>query len=159
MPSEYTMLVRSLLTIEGVIEDICPSLNLFELISGKLMGRAKENFDMQQELLAAGKDILATGKKVAKIPVLASDALNNLVKGRTKVNMELTGYEELLEKSKETIRYIVMAAFACILLIGSCILCLSDIEPKTSTGMPLVAVIGFIFSIALAIYIVKKMKK
>ena len=33
MPSEYTMLVRSLVTIEGVLESLCPELNLFDFLS------------------------------------------------------------------------------------------------------------------------------
>ena len=49
--------------------------------------------------------------------------------------------------------------FACILFLGSCILCTTDIHPQAANGMPLVAAAGMIFSIALAIYTVRKMTK
>ena len=98
LPGKFTMLVRSLITIQGVIEQLCPELNLFELLSNKLMDRMKKNFDLKQEIIDKGKDLLAAGAKTAKIPLLAADALNNLAKGRMKINMELTGYEEPLEK-------------------------------------------------------------
>ncbi|MBQ1632644.1 MAG: hypothetical protein II049_07475 [Clostridia bacterium] len=45
------------------------------------------------------------------------------------------------------------------LIFGSCLLCLVDLQPKTSNGMPLVASGGIIFSIALAIYSVGKLSK
>ena len=32
MPGRFTMLVRSFLTIEGVMEQLCPELNLFDII-------------------------------------------------------------------------------------------------------------------------------
>ena len=154
MPGKFTMLVRSLATIEGVIEQLCPELNLFEILSNKLMDRAKKNFDLEQQLISAGKDVLEVGKKAARIPALASDLLKSAARGRMKMNMELTGYEELLSKGGDTVKTIVLALFACVLFIGSCLLCLADISPKAPGGIPVVAAIGLIFSVSLAIYAV-----
>ena len=154
MPGKFTMLVRSLATIEGVIEQLCPELNLFEILSNKLMDRAKKNFDLEQQLVSAGKDVLEVGKKAAKIPALASDLLKSAARGRMKMNLELTGYEELLNKGGDTVKNIVLALFACVLFIGSCLLCLADISPKAPGGVPAVAAIGLIFSVSLAIYAV-----
>ena len=159
LPGKYTMLVRSIATFEGVLEQPCPDLNLFELVSGKLMERAKKNQDVSKELLSAGKDALEIGRKTVKLPALASDALNSMIKGRMKMNMELTGYEEILRKTETTIFNIVLAFFACVLFFGSCILTTADINPKTSGGVPLIAAVGIVFSIALAIFTVRKMLK
>ena len=159
LPGKYTMLVRSIATFEGVLEQLCPDLNLFELVSGKLMERAKKNQDVSKELLSAGKDALEIGRKTVKLPALASDALNSMIKGRMKMNMELTGYEEILRKTETTIFNIVLAFFACVLFFGSCILTTADINPKTSGGVPLIAAVGIVFSIALAIFTVRKMLK
>ena len=159
LPGRFTMLVRSLATIEGVIEQLCPALNLFEIISAKLMDRAKQSFDLEQELLAVGKDALEISKKAAKIPAQVSDVLKGVARGRTKINLELTGYEELINKGSDSIKNIVLALFACIVFIGSCVLCLADIRPKAPGGIPAVAAIGLIFSVALAIYTVQNLTK
>ena len=159
LPGKFTMLVRSLTTIEGVIEQFCPELNLFEILSNKLMDRAKKNFDLQQELTSIGKEALEISKKAAKIPAMASDVLKGLARGRTKINLELTGYEELVKKGTDTIKNIVLAIFACVLFFGSCLLCLADIEPKAPGGIPAVAAVGFVFSVALAIYTVRRFTK
>ena len=156
IPGEYTMLVRSIATIEGVMEELCPELNLFELITNKLLERAKRSFDLQQSLIGIGKDAMNLGKKASRIPSLASDALNGVIKGRTKVRFELTGYEELLGHLTETVKLVILALFSCVLFFGSCILCLTDMKPATVDGLPLMAVAGFIFSIALGIYTVRK---
>ena len=138
LPGKLTMLVRSIATIEGVLEEFCPQLNLFSLLTDRFMERAKKSFDLKAELTAGGKEALAMGKKAIKIPVLASDALNTFVKGRTKLTLEVTGYNDLLKKGAKTIKTLVLALFACVLFIGSCILCTADVEPKTANGMPLI---------------------
>jgi len=155
MPGRFTMLVRSLATIEGVVEEFCAELNLFEIISNKLMGRAKKSFDLEQELKAVGKDALEISKKAAKIPALASDVLKGVARGRTKINVELTGYEDLVSKHSGTVRNIVMAIFACVMFIGSCILCLADLTPKAPGGIPVVAAIGLVISIGLGIHTIR----
>ena len=136
LPGRFTMLIRSLATIEGVIEQFCPDMQLFQIISDKLMSRAKDNFDIQQELVSLGKDALEISKKASKIPALASDVLKGVARGRTKINLELTGYEELLNKSNETIQNIVLSVFACVVFFGSCIMCTADITPKAPGGIP-----------------------
>jgi ubiquinone biosynthesis protein len=159
MPGKFTMLVRSLTTIEGVIEQFCPELNLFELLSNKIMERAKKSFDLEQEIINTGKEMLEIGKKTAKIPVLASDLLKSAARGRMKMNMELTGYEELLVKGADMVRNIVLAFFACVLFIGSCFLCSADLTPKAPGGVPVLAAIGLVFSVSLAIFAVKNISQ
>ena len=73
--------------------------------------------------------------------------------------MEITGIDESLEKIGVYIKYVVLSFIACILFIGSCILATVDLEPKTNNGIPLIAMVGIIFSISLAIYSVRKLSK
>ena len=93
------------------------------------------------------------------MPEMAYDALNGMIKGRTKINLELTAYEDILNKLNETTKNIILAVFACVLFIGSCVLSSTDLKPQTPNGQPLIAAVGMIFSIALAIYTVKRMSK
>ncbi len=159
LPGQFTMLGRALLAIEGVIEQLCPELDLFKMLSKKMIERTKKSFDLKQTLLDTGKGIIGAGKKVGKIPGLLADSLNGLSKGKMKINMEITGYEEPLERIGVYIKYVVLSLIACILFIGSCILASVDLQPKTSNGMPLISVGGIVFSIALAIYSVSKLTK
>ena len=159
VPGEYTMLGRALIAIEGVIEQLCPELDLFKLLSDKMVERTKKNFDLKETVLNIGKDILGTGKKIGKIPSLAADALTGLAKGKMKMNIELTGIDEPLEKIGVYVKYVVLSLIACVLFIGSCILASVDLQPKTATGMPLIAVVGIVFAIALAIYSIGKLTK
>ena len=73
------------------------------------------------------------------------------------ISVPLLGFDEPLEKIGRYLKYIMLIVVACVLFIGSCLLCLVDLEPKTPTGMPLLAVCGIVFSIALAIYSIGKL--
>ena len=159
IPSEYTMLGRSLITIEGVIEELCPTLDLFTILTEKMKERTKQSFDLKQIITDVGKGTINLTKKTLQIPGLAADALAALSKGKMRMNVEFTGLDEPLAKIGEFVKYIVLSILACVLFIGSCILCSVDIEPKMDNGMPAIAVVGIVFSIALAIYSVRKMSR
>ncbi len=158
MPSRFTMLARSVTTMEGVIEQLCPELNIFDLLYKKMKEHMRKNFSLKREIAEMGRTVIDAGRKTAKIPVLASEALDNMVKGKMKMNMELTGYDEPLQRIEHLVRYTVLTIVACVLFIGSCILCTTAFKPTLSNGMPLIAVVGLVFSIALAVFAVKKLK-
>lgn len=159
LPGQFTMLGRSILAIEGVIEELCPELDLFKLLSDKMIERNKKDFDIKEIALNLGKELLGTGKKIGKIPGLIADSLGGLAKGKMKINFELTGYEEPLDRIGIYIKYVVLSLIACILFIGGCILASVDLQPKTENGMPLISIGCIVFSIALAIYSVSKLTK
>lgn len=158
VPKEYTMLIRSLVTIEGVLNDFCPELNIFEYLTKKMFQRAKENFSIREKLTSLLESLAITGMNTAKLPRLTFDVLRNLAKGRTKINFEITGYEEPLHRIGEMVKNVLLAVFSSVLFCGSCTLCTTDIQPQTN-GIPLIAIIGFVLSVALAIYTVIRLTK
>ena len=160
LPGTYTMLARSIIALEGVLEQLCPDINLIDILSNKLADRIKKSLDIKQTLLDAGKGLLGVGKKAIEIPGLAAEALSGLTKGRTKINMEITGFEEPLERIGKFVKNVILAIISCVMFIGGCILSSVDIKPKTpTTGLPLLAVIILVFSVALGIYSIKNMGK
>ena len=156
--SEYTMMIRSLVTMEGVLEKFCPELDLFGFLQEKLLARAKDSFDIKEKLTASLESVAATAIRTVKLPGLAADVLRNLVKGRLKISFELTGYEEPFHVLIDVIKNVVLAVFACVLFSGSCSLCTAAIPPLVD-GISLFALAGFAVSIALAVYSVKKLIK
>ena len=133
-------------------------MNIFNMLYAKMKERRWQNANIKRELYEKGKELFNAGKKTARIPILASEALDAMVKGKTKVGFELTGYEEPLNRISHFLRYTVLTLVASVLFIGSCILCTTSFKPLLPNGVPLLAVAGIIFSIALAIFSIKKLK-
>lgn len=159
LPGRYTMLVRSFLTIEGVMEQLCPELNLFDVISDKLMERMKKSFNLEQEVLSLGKGILDVSQKVSRIPQLLADTLSDIMKGRLKINLELTGYEDLIRELNGKIDDLILVIVACVLFSGGCKLAATQIRPLTPNGMPLIAVIILLTGLSMLVYALKRVFK
>ena len=159
MPGRFTMLVRSFLTIEGVMEQLCPELDMFDVISNKLMDRMKKSFSLEKEILNLGQGVLDTGKKVSRIPQLLADTLSDIMKGRLKVNMELTGYEELMKELGDKINDIVLVIIGCVLFSGGCRLASTQIKPVLPNGMPLIAAAILLTGGSLLIFALKRILK
>lgn len=157
MPGTFTVFARAIIAIEGVIEQLCPELNLFELLSKKLADRVKKQFDFKKTLTDAGKNLIDSAKKIKELPGLTAEALSAVAKGRMKMNMEITGIDEPLSRIGVFVKNVMLIIVACVLFIGGCILASVDIQPKTSTGMPLLSVVLMTFSIGLGIYAIKKL--
>ena len=154
----YTMMIRSLVTMEGVLEVLCPELDLFSFLQEKLLSRAKENIDVKGQLASSMETVAASALRSVKLPGLAVDVLRNLVKGRTRITVEAAGYEEPLRLVIDVIRNVVIAIFACVLYSGSCSLCSTTMAPMVD-DIPLFALIGFAVSISLGIYAVRNLIK
>ena len=156
MPGRFTMLVRSFLTIEGVMEQLCPELDLFEVISDKLMDRMKKSFSLEKEIMNLGQGVLDVGKKVSRIPQLIADTLSDIMKGRLKVNLELTGYEELISELGAKINDIILVIIGCVLFSGGCRLCSTQIRPILPNGMPLIAVLVLMIGSSMLLFALKR---
>ena len=87
MPGRFTMLARSLTTMEGVVEQLCPDLNIFDMLYDKLKTRARQKMDIPRELLEKGSELVKAGRKTARIPLLFSEVLEGMAKGKTRVSV------------------------------------------------------------------------
>ena len=58
-------MARSVITIEGVIEDICPELNLLALMSAKITEKMKKSFDLKKTAIDFGKGLTDIEPKAA----------------------------------------------------------------------------------------------
>jgi len=155
---EYTMLIRSIMTFEGVIESFYPEQALFDFLVNKMIQRARENFDINEQVTSAIQALAATGLRTVKMPGMIFDVLQNPVKGRVKINLELSGYDNMITGLNHILRLLISAIFSCVLFSGSCTLCTTDIQPQVN-GVPLAAMFGFIISISLAIYTIRELTK
>ena len=156
LPGQYTMLARSFLTIEGVMEQLCPELNLFQQISDKMMERAKKSFSLEKEIKSLGRGVLDVSKKVSRIPQMIADTLSDIMKGRLKINLELTGYEELLRELDKKINDLILVIVGCVLFSGGCRLAQTEIRPLTPGGMPLIAAVILMIGLSLIIFALKR---
>ncbi len=150
LPEGLSMLGRGLVTLEGVLSDADPQINFMEIVRQHLAGRKP---DLKKELNEAAAAILSAMRKGLEVPVQLADILKMTVKGQTKVNLEITGSEEPLSKIDAMVNKLIMAIICAGLLVGSSLICTTDMHGRLF-GIPALGAIGFLIAAALGFVIV-----
>ena len=150
MPEGVTMLTRGMLTIQGVLASLAPELNLVQIMANRMLGEAARDFDLLAELKDGGKTLAASGRKAVALPAQLSDLLGMTIKGQTKVNLELTGSDEPLVD--RMVNKLVLALLSAALLVGSSLICTTDMKPKL-LGIPMLGAFGFFIALILMGYL------
>lgn len=94
IPSELTILYRSMLTIEGTLALISSRVNLLKILTDYLKNESKKEFDLKKELLHDGRLIYASTKKTMEIPAQISDLLSLAKNGDIMVGVHSANQEE-----------------------------------------------------------------
>lgn len=111
MPHSLTMLVRGLTTIEGVIAEIAPDINVVQVASVRMSGNKLSDFDLKKELRMSGKEIWQALQKGIKIPSYISDLLRSYMQGQTSINLDLHATDDLTVMLNALVRRLVMGIF------------------------------------------------
>ena len=155
MPHGLTMLARGLTNMEGVLADIAPQINMIEIASRRISESMWKDLDWKKELKHAGKNLYRSMHKAVEVPGLAADALHGLMKGQTRVNLDLHASNDLALFLRRLVRNVVMGLWVMALLISSSIICTTNMSPKIC-GIPAIGAIGYLFAFAIVMYVLIK---
>ena len=153
IPSSVTMLARGILTLEGVIAKCCPNVSLVDIIKTHLAGEFTEQLDIKKELLHTGKALYGSLRSGIRLPAYLASALKTYSKGHTKLNLEIVGSEEPLEKLDGMVNKLVVCIIAASLLLGSSIICSTNMKPQV-LGLPVLGLVGFFIAFILCLILV-----
>lgn len=148
VPHGFSMFARSVLIMEGVMKRCCPQVNLAEVFAQGLQVSMKKNFSFLSELNRMKRDGYVLAKKSVQLPEQISDILKMTLSGQTKVNLDLTGSQEPLQKVDKMINKMIMAIISAALLLGSSTICTTEMTPKIME-IPLLGVVGYLAAIVL----------
>ncbi len=150
MPRGISMLARGVATIEGVIADLCPEISFLELMIHYHSGTVFSKIDWKKELLQSSHAAVDSGKKALEIPSLVSDMLKTTIKGRTKMNLEISGLRDLTKAANNLVNKLILGIIIAALILGSSLVSLSDAYPRV-LSVPLPAVFGFTLALLLSL--------
>lgn len=145
MPAGFSLLCRGIITIQGIVKDLDPNINLLNVLTEHIKMHLVSSFNLNDELKQASKSIYSSSKKMLNIPAQVSDFLKMTNKGYTKVNVEVAPEKNLVKTINNVTDKIVMAVITAASILGSSVLCTTDMQPKLF-GIPLIGVLGFLIS-------------
>lgn len=157
IPKGLSMLARGIMTIEGVLAEVSPDVNVIEVASKRLSSETINEFDMRKEVTKAVTTAMNSSSKALGIPALMADLMEATIKGHTKVNLDLTGSEDIMERLSRMVNKIIIGLIVSSLLIGSSLLCTTNNTPKIF-DIPL-GFIGYLVAVIMSIWLIIDFKK
>ena len=142
LPHGVTMLARGLAHIEGDLVVIAPDINMFDIAASRVGETYLEDMDIKAELKSNLKRLYRSASKGIELPGLATDALKEYLKGESRTNLRLQISGPFAELVYTSVRNLVIGMCITGLLIGSAIICTTDMKPQVF-GIPFLGFIGF----------------
>ncbi len=153
MPAQLTLLARGMTTIEGVIADLSPQVNIVEVASGRISASFWENVNWKEELKNEGSLLYRSINRAMDIPVLMADLLQSYRNNETRIKLDLHATEDLSQMLEKLVARIVLGLVIAALLLASSILCTTQMQPRMF-GIPALGFFGYILALGIAGYLV-----
>ena len=152
LPHGMTMLVRGLTQMQGVLLGISPDINMAEIAAARLKEEMMQNFDFRAEAGKAGRRIYKAVGRTLDIPPLVKIALEEYLKGQSRINMELDSTKKFSDLMRRLVRNLVMGLWVMALLISSSIICTTDMKPRI-LGIPALGFFGYVLAFIICLYV------
>ncbi len=154
LPRNITMLMRSLVTIEGTMKDLDPEVNILTIVKKREQVVTGEQIEKQVHDLFVR--LARSASQAADIPMETADLLRMLRKGQFRMNLKLTDADTLMPDIDKMVDRIVVCVLIAALLMGSSIICTTKLKP-TFLDIPLLGFAGFFLSFCLSVWLFIKM--
>lgn len=152
LPSVVTMVARGMVTLEGLLAEYLPDVNMIDIISEHIK-REKSSFKRLEELL---EDLERQGGRTLKGTMEAGEhlglAARMLTRGQLKVNTEFIGSEEIIQRLGFIFDRLSMAVIVAGLFMGSSIVYYAGIKPVIF-GIPVLGFLGYAAAFVMAIMV------
>ena len=156
MPKGITMLARGLVTFESTLTILDNNCNVLSIAATHVANDQKIN--LGEEVKKGGSKAIEVASKAVDIPIQLADVLKMAKYGQIKINLDLMDSKEPLHQIDGMINRLVVVIFAAALLMGSSLICTTDMEPKFF-GIPLIGFIGYVGAIIMGLWLFYKMMK
>ncbi|MDO4548486.1 MAG: AarF/UbiB family protein [Clostridia bacterium] len=128
MPASLTMLARGLATIEGVLADLSPDINVLSVVKARLSGRFFEDMDLKDMIKRDAIAIYDSVNKSLEIPALLADMMRAGIKGEAGIGVEHHPGTDMARLLREIALKLSISAVASALIIAAGLLW--QAEPK-----------------------------
>jgi ubiquinone biosynthesis protein len=152
LPHGMTMLVRGLTQMQGVLLGISPDINMAEIAAARLREEMMQNFDWRKEAGKTGRRIYKAVGRSLDIPPLVKIALEEYLKGQSRIHMELDSTKKFSDLMRRLVRNLVMGLWVMALLISSSIICTTDMKPRI-LGIPALGFFGYVLAFIIYLYV------
>ena len=150
VPSTVTTVGRALVTLEGLLDEFIPDVNMIQIISDHIASStSKKDFAKDETKSLALESHQALHSLLAAANELKV-ASRMLTRGQLKVNTQIMSSDKALRQLGGIIDRMSMAIVIAGLFIGSSVVYYARIEPVVF-GIPVIGFMGYVSALVLAL--------
>ncbi len=153
VPGTVTTVGRALVTLEGLLDQFIPDVNMIDIISKHIAASTTADKAVAGELRRLGTE--GHGAIHGLLAALAETrvASRMLTRGQLRVNVGLVGSEEPLRILSDMLNRLTMALIVVGLFVGSSIVYFAGMKPVVF-GIPVIGFMGYVVAFLLSAWIV-----
>lgn len=153
MPSQLILLVKTLVTIEGVVLQLYPDFKFMELLKTYAAKALKDKYSPANVMKELKNYFNNLFDNVVDIPEQVSTLLYKINSDKIKVDVVHSGFEDLLFNMNKMINRLVLAIIVASIVVGSALLAQVNSKEKIF-GIPVIGFMGFVFGGIFGIWII-----
>lgn len=153
MPRDITLMLKGIMTIEGVAAAIAPDLNIMSIIIPYVKSQVMKKRNFKDDFYEQLENLYMMSRSSLKIPTKFLELMNCAQAGKLKIQMEHTNLEGNINELSKMANRIVFGLIVSSLIIGSSLLVMADVGPKIY-DMPAFGFIGFLGAAIMGVWLI-----
>ncbi|GAB6100319.1 AarF/ABC1/UbiB kinase family protein [Halanaerocella petrolearia] len=153
LPSEFTLLTKSLVTIEGVVSNLAPDFDILVVARPFIYQLLKEQYHPKRLVKGLFRDLRDMIEVLTDFPEDLQQVMHLLEDGSLKVKMKHVDLNDLISKLDIVTNRLSVSLIVSALIVGSSLVMLTD-KGATLLGFPVIGISGYLIAVILGIWVV-----
>ena len=155
MPGTVTMLARSLVTLEGVVDEFLPGVSMIEIITQHVRAHMEPQDIMREEAARLAREGSAATHGLLGAAAQADLVMSMLTRGQLRMNLDLAGSEDPIRDMARAADRLTMGIIIAGLFIGSSVVYYARIKPVIF-GIPVIGFLGYLVALGMGLWLLRQ---
>lgn len=158
VPTYFFLFARSLVTIEGVIEKLDPTLEQFEIVKPFLRKSATKKYNPISMGIKVANSLVELTNYIEDFPSDLKNAIRKINSGKIKVDLTHKGIDPMVHTLHRITKLLIMAFITGTLIIGATLFIIFEIVPLWK-GISILGMASFTLAVLLGYSMLSNIRK
>ncbi len=152
MPHDITIMLKGVITLEGVVLKLAPDLNIMEIAIPFVKSLMIKERNLEGDLLEQMENLYILSNSALKIPARFLELINSVIAGKLKVQIEHTNLDASIGELNKMANRLTFGVVVSALIIGSSLVIKVNAGPEI-LGVSRIGLIGFVGAAVLGMWL------
>lgn len=158
VPTHFYLFVRSLITIEGVIDRLDPDFDQFALVKPFLLKAVAKSFNVVKMGEKTINSIYELGNYMEEFPRDLKNAIRKINEGKVKVDLTHKGIDPMVHTAQRVAKQLITAFIMAALIVGASLFIINDVKPLWG-NFSVIGILCILITIILAFGLLRNLSK